>query len=450
MRRRSWTFLVGVALITPAVGWWLLANPDYPPFSSDSPAGIVRFAHFGSHEDDELWRSVIHRLEELHPDVRVAQEYVVGSGQQRENKLRKRLRSRAVPDVLLVPHSLFRSQAEQFANLGEVCGFSSTAENSFVSQLNPTGRTLFGGEGAQHGLPVYGGDLVIYGNPDCFEKAERFRRTRIPRPGDEWTLEEFRFIAERLTCDLDGDEHIDQFGFRFPEWDDYLPFLWSFGAEVTDEEATEWRLQGPAAEQAMQFYRDLLVGKRRVSPRDEEVSRVSPSVGFLTGRTAMCVNGPWFQPILDNTALRGRYYIWPMPRGPAGRFTRITWEALVIPKGLEAGREESACRFVELVLSKPIQQHLASLGSALPARLDSAEAFVGPDDTDRRSVFVKELSHSRVQPLPIQWVAFDRAVQKHLVRLTGSSGEVRMHEFLDEVAKDPMLKSSLEKRLSQP
>ena len=61
-----------------------------------------------------------------------------------------------------------------------------------------------------------------------------------------------------------------------------------------------------------------------------EQAGMNADTAFFTGRIAMCISGPWLQPFLKTTTLREDYRIIHAPRGPAGRATRVTWDALCI------------------------------------------------------------------------------------------------------------------------
>jgi multiple sugar transport system substrate-binding protein len=267
-------------------------------------------------------------------------------------------------------------------------------------------------------------------------KAERHHGCVIPFPRDDWTLEEFHALAGRLTIDFDGDGQLDQFGFWLPRWVYYLPFLWAFGAEITDEAMSCWKLIGPEATAAFAFYHRLAVAER-VCPRDEEAPQLFQDVGFLTGRTAMCVNGPWFQPFLAQTKLASSYRVHPVPRGPAGRFTRITWDALVMAPNLPRERREAAGAFLRFAAGAEAQRRLAQTGRALPSRRDALSAYLGQPADERRRVFVDSFSYSRTQPLLRRFGELDRAVNRALERLIQPSSPWTPEAILQSLAQDP-------------
>ena len=94
---------------------------------------------------------------------------------------------------------------------------------------------------------------------------------------------------------------------------------------------TESLLRSPEAETAFAFYPQMRLGRRRCRPHPHEVSQIIQDVGFLTGKTAMCINGPWFQPVLAETKLAGNGHVAHVPCGSGDKATRVTWDGIAMP-----------------------------------------------------------------------------------------------------------------------
>ncbi len=427
-----------ILLVGLAVGWWLFVD-TYGRYATPSlEAHTIRFGHFGTYQDYELWRALIAEFECVRPDVRVQQEYIVGLAGQYNTKMRQQILSHTLPDVALVQLGPFHELAGHFADLSAFLEDSVGGDPPLATSLDGTGLSAFQFAGRQRGLPISGGNLLIYGNVECFERAGRFHGQPVPLPDHEWTVEDFRRTADLLTCDFDGDGTVDQFGFWLPRWIYYLPFIWSFGAELTDDTLTQWKLIGAEAEQAFTFYRNLAIGDH-VCPRAYEVPQLFQDVGFLTGKVALCVNGPWFQVFLAKTRLAGSYFVAPIPKGKAGRATRITWDGVVMAKDLPPKRRDLSCHFIRFLLSKPVQDQIARTGRALPARRESSTAFVDPPGNTRRLRFIEALSYSRLQPLWPRFGEIDRVINRHLAHLLDPKRELSAAAMLEQLARDPVI-----------
>ncbi len=439
MISRRWG-VAGWGLAIVAVGWWLFGDTvaTYRPIASGDGGGgrtTLRFSHFGSYQDYELWRRVIDAFEREHPDVSVVQEYVPGWYGRYDSKIRQQILSGSLPEVAVMQVAPFRELAGHFADVGSV------ATGRLVAHGVSAFTVVVDGEPSLRGVPVAGGNLLIYLNPDCFERASEFHGRTIPLPSDDWTVEEFRAIARALTFDTNGDGQLDQFGLWLPRWVYYLPFVWSFGADVMVDGA--WGLAGSEAEAAFAFYR-VLANTHRVCPKPADVAQLIQDTGFLTGKVGICVNGPWFQPFLDETGLRDRYVVMDVPTGPGGRATRVTWDGLCVADGLPEGRRGVAISFVGFCLAERVQRMIAETGRSLPSLMSALASFDRGGTDVRRGKFVGALGYSRLQPMLPQFGRVDRAINRHLYRWINGSSEVTAADFLAGLAADEAVVEAFE------
>jgi multiple sugar transport system substrate-binding protein len=433
---------VAMTMAVVAVSWWLFSDTiaHYRPQSGDDQGRTIRFAHFGSFQDYELWGRIIRAFEAEHPDVSVHQEYVPGWYGRYDAKMRQQILSGTTPDVAVMQLAPFGRLSKHFAEIDA---------DALTSQLDPLAVEAFSVEdpgtevASLRGLPVAGGNLLIYCNVECFERAKTLGGRDVQLPRSDWTLAEFAESARLTTCDFDGDGQLDQFGLWLPRWLYYLPFIWSFDARVMDDATTTWRLLGPEAEAAFDFYRDL-ARDHRVRPRPAEVPQLIQDVGFLTGKVAMCVNGPWFQPFLDQTRLGDSYRVYPIPSGPGGRATRVTWDALCLFDATPDTRKRSALRFMRFCVSDAAQRMIAETGRSLPSRVETLSAFDRSGSDPRRHAFVEALAYSRLQPDLPRFRQIDRAIGRRLYRFIADDNTQTAAEFLDELSRDSAVVDAFE------
>lgn len=422
------TVALGLALLT---GWLILRDPPREQAAPVVRGGEIRFSQLGLTEDFDFWQETLREFEQA-TGILVKSEHIARNDPQYNSTLREQLQSETPPDVMLVLLSTFQEFSEQFENLTEL---SRSAEALDLSAFEPTGVKAFEVQGQQRGLPFSGGNLLIFLNRKAFQKASEFHGKPVELPGEDWTVAQFLRTAEALTCDFDRDGETDQFGFWLPQWINYLPFIWSFGADITDEQATRWTFSGPPAQSVMRFYRQLATGDR-VAPRNDEASPSLDDMGFLSGKTAMCVNGPRFLAVLDQSNLAGDYAVAPIPRGPGGRATPITWDGIVMKKTLPSEQRERATQLIQWLLSRDVQNRWARTGRGLPARVDAQEAFVAADPP-RRKPFIDALSYSRLQPPLPRFESIDRAITRHFGEAVDPNRAFEALTMLDELARDP-------------
>lgn len=422
---------------------WLMFDDAIRDFSARLGGFDLEFVHPGGAEDDHFWRETIAEFQK-ETGIRIRQKFLESLNDPSGMRMREAWKSQNPPDVALISDKLFRELADECEVLSAEADDSSSASSkpagTMVSMdlpLEPTARNAFTVNGKNRGRPFAGSNLLIFANTKAFEKASAFHGNPVELPGEDWTVEQFLRTAEGLTCDFDRDGLTDQYGFGLPGWEQYLPFIWSFGANLTDERATQWTYSGPAAEAAMRFYRQLATGDR-VAPRPDEMPNHSQENGFLKGTVAMCINGPSFASVLDQSDLALRYKVLPIPRGTGGRATLISWDGFVVRKNMGTARHAQAIRFVEYALSKPVQERLADSGRALPARTDTNPAFLAPDPPRRRP-FVDGLAYSQLQP-PLPGIAsVDQAITRHFDEAVNPRKAFEATGMLDALARDPAI-----------
>ncbi len=427
---------VALTLVAAATAWWLFADTVryHRPAMSES-ADVVRFCHWGGFPEYRMWRELIEAFHREHPDIRIRQEYIAGMGFGYSTKVRQQLIAGTAPDVILYQDEPFPAIADRvFADLTDWA-----ADLESEARFHPTALDAFRTAGRVRGVPVFGGSLLIFCNRRAFRRAAEHHGRDIGLPVDDWTLEDFRKLARALTCDFDGDGRTDQYALILPGWIYQLPLIWAAGAEFVDETRTRWTLNDRAALDAFTFYQDLRFTDR-VAPSAGDLGQMNRDVAFLTDRVALYITGPWFQPLLAETTLRDDYHIVAMPRGPAGRFTRITWDALCLNARCPPKRRPAALAFLRFACAGPGQHIIARQQRAIPALASAAQTF---RDHARGGAekFIDELAVARTQPITRGWHEMDRAIKRHLVDLMAEEGErVTPADFLRELADDPVIR----------
>jgi len=432
--------LAGVVVM--AAGWWLFADTLRYHFPDQFTEPVVRFTHWGDFREYQMWQEVIRAFHKTKPDIRVQQEYIVGF--RYETKIQQQIVSGDAPDVMMFQDEPFATFAPRgFADLTpflDTPGLSADLRRDYFD----TAVESFMLDGRPHGMPLFGGDVLIVWNKRCFARADRFHGRRVRRPWDDWTLKDFIEIGRELTIDEDGDGRIDQFGFMLPGWVYYLPFIWSYGVDVLDETRTEWRLTGPAAAEVFELYRKMRWDDR-ICPTPIEQSEMLTDTAFFTGRIAMCVNGPWLQPFLNATSLGPRdgkppeYAITHIPYGPTGkRFTRVTWDALCMYKGLTPERQKRAWTFIHFCCTRPGQDIISRYQRSVPALKASAETFKQCDTGSGAYRFVDAFDYCRLQPVTRHWYPMDREIRDYVDLLRDN--EISGQQFVEQLAADPELR----------
>ena len=180
--------------------------------------------------------------------------------------------------------------------------------------------------GRQWALPRQ--NLTTYAtwyNIDHFEEAG------LAPPASDWTWDDFRAIARRLTRDLSGDGTLDRFAYdnSFFFWHSWVK---NAGGSVYDETGRRVVFDSPESRKAIEFLHALR-WEDHVMPQPGELQRSGVN-GFLDGNTSMIQRQPLFwQQVRDAPAeLRTGVVLEPVGPGPV-QYTMANTNAWMIPVG---------------------------------------------------------------------------------------------------------------------
>jgi multiple sugar transport system substrate-binding protein len=235
--------------------------------------------------------------------------------------------------------------------------------------------------GKQYAFPYDWAPGGLYVNKDMFKAAG------LELPTENWTFDDIRAAAIKLTKDTNGDGKPDQWGVSLPasNWSggDYW-VVKCFGGEFFNEDATESRLNNPKTIEALQFLADLM-WKDKVMPTAENMTGLgfSTELAFSSGLIGMFY-------ALNDTAKRfvdtiGDKFKWtvaPSPKGPAGRFQFLGGSAFSIPS--TSTQPEIAYELIRYTLTnKENLPTMAGMGSAFLSNKDFADNVLPKDSPIR-------------------------------------------------------------------
>ncbi len=424
--KRAFGILIAVAAVTAAAWWLFWLTPSRGGQRDD----MIRFGFWGGDQEYQMWREVAERFERDHPGVKIRLEYVP---RDYSRKLQAWLASDTAPEVMLLqdepfPRYMARSggDAPVLVDLTEMIagieygpdlavdrkGYYATAWDSF-------GRSEPDGKRRQYGLPVFGGNNLIFYNRECF------RRAGVPLPEDSgidgtWTCEGFLDLCKRLTVrrEIDGKTRVIQWGFARPfGWLYWLPFIYACDAEILSDDRSKFIFNGPGALASLKLWDDL--ARHDATPTGWELGSMRQNVAFLTGKVAMVCQGPWAMPFFNEAKID--YGVIFPPKSPTGaQGTRVTWDCVGLAGRLrnDPERLRVAYQFARFVASPAAAQIFARAQRSIPAHRGGTAAFVAGSAPTRSARFVEAMEFSRVQPITPKWEEMDEALLYSLGRLT--------------------------------
>jgi multiple sugar transport system substrate-binding protein len=331
----------------------------------------------------DVLQKLVDQFNQTHPDIQVESLYV-GQEDQQMPKILAAVVGNAPPDLLWYAPMITAPLVE----LGAIRSLEDWLANAPVkNQIDPALLESMQWENHTWSVPFGTNNIGIFYRPSLFKAAGI---TQLPQ---NWT--ELRQIAKMLTHPETG-----QHGMLLPlgkgEWAvfTWLPFLWSGGGELLSSTGKP-NLVNSGAIAALQLWKDLIDDGSAILSQPERGYELD---GFLAGKVAMQLTGPWTLGQLQPTGVD--FGVMPIPVGtqPA---TSIGGENLFILKTTSA-RERAAFTFAEYVLSEAFQTEWAIGTGYLPVNLRSRQSqpyqkFITQQPAVK--VFLDQAAHGRSRPI---------------------------------------------------
>jgi len=106
------------------------------------------------------------------------------------------------------------------------------------------------------------------------------------------------------------------------------------------------------------------------------------------------------------------------PRGPAGRFTRVTFDGISLNARTTPEKKEAGWRFIKFLLTEPAQKRIAESGRGVPVREDFAWKYlVRPDTPMREEVVLEAMEYGRLTPITPKYLEIYNACEPVLFHL---------------------------------
>lgn len=281
-----------------------------------------------------------------------------------------------------------------------------------IGALDPTPETIDPGvyfegawdttvvDGIAYGVPWYVETRVLYYRTDLAEEAG------WDEPPADW--DELKQMAADLQAA--GAQHGISLGLGVGSWQQYLPFAWSNGGEVVDENG-EFTLDDPANVEALEYYASFF---------DEGLTEAQPegfdiTPAFVQGTFPMFFSGPWHLALIEETGgeeFEGQWTVAPMPtRDSATSF--VGGSNLVVFR--ETDNRDAAWAFVEFVSRPEIQALWYEEVGALPAVQEAWDSGELAED-EHLVLFGEQLEDAKAPPAIPNWEEVAAAIDDQIER----------------------------------
>jgi multiple sugar transport system substrate-binding protein len=295
---------------------------------------LLRFAFWGSNEQQEIERRIVEAFEAENPGVHV--ELVPIGYARYAEKMQAMMVGRIAPDVLMVD----MHQYLEWAARGALVDLTKDVEALTADNLlMPLPAMAFNDDGHFFAMPVNCNGYAMYVNLDALKKAG-------VQPEELRTWADVQRVAPRLSRRAGNPDAPTDYALLMPP---PLIALWGYGGSIFDNLAkpTKVTVNSPETRAALEFLRSLN-GSGSAVPPDVSNDQGTYQL-FRDGKVALYFDGRWRTP-----DFAGRTdFAWdvvPVPAGPAGQVTLHGGTGLAVSK--DSRQQEMARKFVRFYASE--------------------------------------------------------------------------------------------------
>ena len=244
------------------------------------------------------------------------------------------------------------------------------------------------GDGKLYGLPKDVDTNAVWFNKALFDKAG------VAYPAADWTWEDFRETAKKLTDPAAG-----TWGVAAPldYQGGYYNTIYQAGGQVISDDGKTAEIDSPEAQEGIKFWTDLQADGS--SPTLQQLSDTEAETMFEQGKVAMYMSGAyWALKLYENEEISADIDIAPMPTG----VTQATVSSGIANVGFAGTKHpEETKKFLLFASGEEAANIQAKSGAVLPAFKGTEKAWMAamPEFTNLQ-VFIDALDYA--VPLPVQ------------------------------------------------
>lgn len=273
--------------------------------------------------------------------------------------------------------------------------------------------------GDQLAIPKDIDTCAVWYNKTMFDEAG------IPYPTSDWTWEDFREIAKKLT-----NPEKNQYGTSIKPGsyqESWYSTIYAYGGEVISEDKTKSGFDNPKTIEAMQLIENII--KDGSMPDYTVVAENNTEELMMAGTVAMTFQGSWMIPdMASNDFIKENCDIAPLPKGPNG--TKSISNGLGWVASAQGEHTEEAWQLIEYLGSKEAQQKQAELGVTMAAYKGVSDAWKNSHPEFNMQAYLDMLDDAQAYPSSKNTQVWYQVLMERMV--DGFSGAKPM----DQVCKD--------------
>ncbi len=360
---------------------------------------VIRFRYWGDLKEMAIIHRLIAEFEKANPGVTVKDEMKPAPGQTYTDSLLTEFAAGTAPDVIFLTADIMDSLAHAGV-LQDLSPFLQKDKDLKESEFYPSIIRRFTIDGKLLVLPR---DIApfacVYYNKNLFDAAH------LPYPKDDWTVEQMRQDAIKLTK-RDADGQVTQWGFA-EDWPILETWMLDFGGKVVDdyEHPTRIVADSPQALAGLRFRWDLMM-KDKVEPTGADSQTINGGTMsmFLDGKLAMFYSGLWKVPTFRDI----KNFDWDVamfPKGPDGtRGFSSGGSGYAMKKGVA---DPGDCwKLIKFMAGPEAETYMAETGLTQPAimSLAKSKAFLDGKKPHNKKMLLKA---ALIATQPPKWYHYD-------------------------------------------
>lgn len=300
-----------------------------------------------------LLESLLYKFSVANPDIIVKYEPITGDYWA---SLKTMVASGTEPDVYYMDIFQFPAFAQDavLLPLDDLMAGTGAKKADFVPSL----MDAFTYEGKVYGIAKDFNTLGLFYNTEMFDKAG------LAYPTADWTWDDLKAAAEKLTDLTNPNKPI--YGLGVPADAGRFPiFAFQNGGGIMNADFSDTLLDSPETIAAAEFYTSFRANKIGAVPAD--VGEGWQGTVFGKGQFAMVYEGGWLTPYLNQQFPNTKFGVVVPPAGPKGEGNLIFTVSWSISKNCK--NPEAAWKVIEFLTSEESQNTVLASGFALPTRV---------------------------------------------------------------------------------
>lgn len=344
----------------------------------------LKLGFYSSAQSDEKMQELITKFQEKHPNIKIKTES--SPYNQFFQKLDTQIAAESAPDIWLSDGVLVPKYAERgvLRDLTEWIQRDLKSEEYYGLDFNKDASGKYWG--VPQGIQI----AVLYYNKDMFDEAQ------VDYPTEEWTWDDLKTAAEKLTKDSNGKYAVDsafdknkisQYGLTFFSiTEGWMTVLKSFGGGVLGETLDQSIIDSPENKAALDWIVDGM--QRELFPTPSDLKSFQSNMAPFPSKAAAMRIGIYARTIDANNAGLN-YDVTLLPKGPDGiRFSPVIANSWVINKKAEGAVADAAWEWVKFwAMEDEVQKEWASLGEAVPVKksVANSEQFLSGSPANKQA-----------------------------------------------------------------